>query len=274
MNVAKLVTLATLLFVAGCGDSFWIREIIGEDGFVTCLDPRIGNIYTALPYDDALEQLRQLARDRPCDWEYPYIEAGECDDGETLFVQVVQLPPDLESPTRFRMTYYDATSLQVIGFAREGTTECWNGIVWPRIIECVPECRTELINYCEEECLASHLGNLEHEPDYETTLANWRAEIPSSPEDEEWRTRVAGSCGDGRTVFLHLHTGLGASTTLYDAETGEAVGFVGLSYDFQLPPCYSTTYWPAKIECPDQIVTEVISGPAFEVGDRLGWMCD
>jgi len=276
MNIVRVAALAVVLAIVGCGDSFWIRVVTGEDGVVTCLDPRIGNICTAAPYDAALEDLRHLARGHPCNWEYPYVVAGKCGDGETLFVEVVEYTLGTDLSMREKVTYYDAVSLRAEGFRREGTDlfPCLVARFWPRRIECPEQCFTEFINYCEEECLESGLGDLEDEPDYDTMLARWRAESPSGPEEEDWLARVAGSCGDGGTVFLHSHTPLGGSTTFYDAETGEAVGFVGLSYDFRPPPCFGTAYWPAKIECQDQVVTEVISGTALEVGDRLGRVCD
>ena len=100
MNIVRVAALAVVLAIVERGDRFWIRVVTGEDGVVTCLDPRIGNIYTAAHYDAALEDLRHLARAHPCNWEYPYIIAGECGDGETLFVEVIEYTLDTDLTMR------------------------------------------------------------------------------------------------------------------------------------------------------------------------------
>jgi hypothetical protein len=113
--------------------------------------------------------------------------------------------------------------------------------------------------------------------DYDTELAAWLAEI------DEWQqesgecgalgcpsfssNRVAGVCNDGRTLFLYDAWFDVSGTLFFDADDGQFLGYrTEMSPDFPLH-CMAGRYYPHPIQCQDGVVTKVLCGTYFEVGD-------
>ena len=100
--------------------------------------------------------------------------------------------------------------------------------------------------------------------DYETTLARWRVQASESPEDFLLSSMIAATCEDGT---LALRRGTHSGVTNYYTADG---AFIALTdwQDFGVFPCGSSVDWPRSVECKNAVVTEVIIGGWYEVGEE------
>ena len=135
---------------------------------------------------------------------------------------------------------------------------------------CISQCESD-VNNC---CLLGNFGCQEKPAsefdDYENMLAQWKVSIlcPS-----EGTVAVAGRCLDG-TLVLHRTEGappLGPSfTNFFDAQSGSLIGmrteFGGGLLDDE---CQGRVDWPEPFECESPVVSEVVCGERFTVGNPL-----
>ena len=105
--------------------------------------------------------------------------------------------------------------------------------------------------------------------DYDTEISRWRQEVSEYP-PHSWALRIAGECDGGRILFLH-EVPLDSDTTLFfDAGSRAFLGYREQgSPDFPLVCMALGRYYPRRIRCRDGIVTEVMCGTYYQVGDSF-----
>jgi len=107
---------------------------------------------------------------------------------------------------------------------------------------------------------------------FDEALAQWRqrAAEREEPCDEPFPFTVVGECAEQGRRFLYEGGGFTSQALIYDADSGEFLGYVTYS-DLIDPVCLGRGYWPRLVGCPDGVVTEVLCGTALSVGDERGF---
>ncbi len=117
------------------------------------------------------------------------------------------------------------------------------------------------------ECVERGIGEF---GGYRTTLREWR----TSPEtiycgiEDDYIWAVAGSCRGGAVLILDHGTGFFGVTKYYERNTRRFIGLTTWT-DVWDEECQGMGYWPEPVDCPNAVVTEVICGTYYEVGDPL-----
>lgn len=101
--------------------------------------------------------------------------------------------------------------------------------------------------------------------DYDTELTAWR-EDAENPE-QSCNVRITGECDDGRTLFLHEFLIDSGRTVFFDADTREFVAYEAIG--IFVPPifCFGPKWYPYPVSCEDGVITEVLCGTSYEIGD-------
>ena len=116
---------------------------------------------------------------------------------------------------------------------------------------------------CEGQCVEPDIDEMDG---FDTRLDLRRAEMGWCMEWGALCFLVAGTCQDG-TVFL-LGPGWLQPAEFFEPDTGAFVGSIYASDGID-SVCCGITYWPFLIECEDAVVTEVVYGTQYEVGDSI-----
>ena len=102
--------------------------------------------------------------------------------------------------------------------------------------------------------------------DFDATRDEWRAE-PICVDTFPFLNMVAGRCATGES-FLYESGGFVSTINFYDGVDGQFISLL-TSTDGIEPVCLGIGYWPFKMECADAVITEVICGEGFTVGDTV-----
>jgi hypothetical protein len=105
--------------------------------------------------------------------------------------------------------------------------------------------------------------------DFETTVATLRAAVATEDSTLFAEDIVAGTCSGGQYRFIFRFVGpFEWQYEYFDSASG---AFVAVERDTSdvLAPC-THRYWPAVVTCPGHVVTDVIAGTRYHVGDGDG----
>jgi len=129
---------------------------------------------------------------------------------------------------------------------------------------CCDRCRTqcELCTTCEER-------PLEEFPDFESArrdvvelMQQWMCS-----DQEMFPSAAVGQCADGMIVLTY-HSGLVGETRFFRSDTEAFVALTN-STDCYEEVCFGRGYWPVRVECDSPIVTEVICGTLYTIGEAI-----
>lgn len=149
----------------------------------------------------------------------------------------------------------------------------------------------ELVDHCElttqqfyDICQLSHAEKLEVfdvdryclTPALESAEVDLDTRVAAYPAHEDGSCATGGSvlgaavatCPDGARLVIGW-TGLGALLTFHDAQSGVFVAGLSWAVDAPIPPCCGLGWWPARYDCPEAVVAEVLCGSTFEVGETI-----
>ncbi len=134
----------------------------------------------------------------------------------------------------------------------------------------LPDGSDPCLTFCEGTiwgCIEPDIGQMDgFDVRREWWTALWRESMAWCDETEPWCSLVVGTCGDGNVFLFSIADHVMAE--YFDPETGAFVGKIFPS-DAIDPICCGITYWPRLIACEGAVVTEVLGGVAYEVGDSI-----
>ncbi len=126
---------------------------------------------------------------------------------------------------------------------------------------------------CENEdgpalCLADHeFCPPDQLPDYDALLQG-SDDFPRCDAAYYANWTIAGQCDEG-TLFVHISDGMHEQIHYFDAQNGEFLAWEFRSDGIDCN-CLGITYCPVPFNCGDGIVTEVVCGDWFAIGDSAG----
>jgi len=105
---------------------------------------------------------------------------------------------------------------------------------------------------------------------FDEALGQWRQRAADREQacDKRFPLMVVGECSADARRVLFEHGGFTGRALIYDADTGEFVGYLTYS-DVIDCACQGRKYWPRLEHCSDGAVTEVLCGATLSVGDEL-----
>jgi hypothetical protein len=176
--------------------------------------------------------------------------AGDCDDGtgctdDTCVDGVCRFTPnDANCPAEMPFCFGESTNLGP--FSARGLRGC------------IDPCRHPC-NLCSPPCAEQPI---ETYPDFEDTQSQWATRCGSGAS-----AVVAGVCQDG-TRFVDYQDGRFGEARFFGGNTGAFVALLTQS-DCHDALCLGRGYWPVHMECAGAVVTEVLCGTLFHVGDQI-----
>ena len=99
--------------------------------------------------------------------------------------------------------------------------------------------------------------------DFGTELAAMRESFLA---DGFCNVAIAGECDGGEVLFLHEFFIDSGITRFFDADTGAFIGYESQE-GFWALFCGGRRWYPRPISCRNGVVTEVVCGDGYEVGD-------
>jgi hypothetical protein len=102
--------------------------------------------------------------------------------------------------------------------------------------------------------------------DYEDFATELGAMREMYPEGKSCNVAIAGECNDGDVLFLHEFFIDSGITRFFDTDTGAFIGYE-TQEGFWALFCGGRRFHPRPISCRNGVVTEVVCGDGYEVGD-------
>ncbi len=119
------------------------------------------------------------------------------------------------------------------------------------------------------------LGSIDIFEPFDATRQSWHEELNGLPMDDvdhdgraEFPLLIAGTCEGGSVLFLFMSGGLTFELRYYYAGSREFFGMISMTDGID-EVCQGSSYWPRVIECLDGVVTEVLMGTFYDVGDSI-----
>ena len=119
-------------------------------------------------------------------------------------------------------------------------------------------------------CFCRSPGNAEYD-DYDSELAAWRLGS-DEPNGCYQYIRMIGECNGGKVLFLHEVPLDSSRTIFFEADSGQFLGREDTGSCLDLSCvffCQGHWYYPRPIQCQEGVVTEVLCGTHYQVGDAF-----
>lgn len=140
------------------------------------------------------------------------------------------------------------------------------GCRWPSEESAAPDGADACLSQCFDGPGSCEEMALDEFDDYETTLHEWSG-YPECELPDPVSAQVGGTCEEG-VLFVYVSDGLHAVAHYFEPDSRAFVARTSASDILNLG-CGGVFYWPHLIDCTDAVVTEVVCGTAYAVGDSI-----